>query len=350
MIRLEIEKYNQFIIDVLTKAGLRSEEAKIASIVMRYADERGIDSHGLILLKTYVDRINKKIINKDPYVKWTKKSEIIHLLDGDQCIGHYAGYLAMEQAIQTAKKNSVGLVFVRNSTHYGASGYYTELAAKHGMIGVSTTNTMPLMAPSGGAERILGNNPISFSAPRMKSDPIVLDIASSVVAAGKLILANQKGESIPEGWALDKDGSPTTDPYEGFEAGGTLSPIAGHKGYGLAFFMDILAGVLSGSKFGQDVGHGEIGFMMLAIDVEQIMPLQYFDQRIEEYVSMIKGTRKREENGEIYLPGEIEYMKIKERHEKGVPINRNLYEELEKLAIYLQLTMPNYFHSKNIEE
>ncbi|WP_408006913.1 Ldh family oxidoreductase [Pseudalkalibacillus sp. A8] len=343
MIRIQKEKHIELIVDVLTKIGLTSEQAQMASEIMNYADVRGIDSHGLILLNTYIDRINKKIIRKNPNYKWDKKSEIISVLDGDHGMGHFMGHLAMREAIKIAKEKSLGLVLVKNATHYGASGYYTELAAKHKMIGFTTTNTMPLMAPTGGAERILGNNPISFSIPRQNEDPVILDIASSVVAAGKLILVNQKNEIIPEGWALDKEGNPTTDPNEGYEGGGTLLPIANHKGYGLALIMDILAGVLTGSGYGKNVGHSDIGFVMMAMDVDQIMPKEIFNKRLDSLISMVKSTKKGNENNTIYLPGEIEYLKKKEREQDGILINENLYKEIEKLTLDLEISIDNYF-------
>ncbi|WP_165769158.1 Ldh family oxidoreductase [Virgibacillus profundi] len=343
MIKIQKENHNQLIIDILTKVGLSNEQAEMASKIMNYADIRGIDSHGLILLKTYVERIRNKIISKEPIYKWFQKTTVISLLDGDHGIGHFLGNLAMEEAIKTAKKNSLGLVLVKNATHYGASGYYTELAAKHGMIGITTTNTMPLMAPTGGAERVLGNNPISFSVPREGEDPVVVDIATSVVAAGKLILQNQKNEPIPEGWALDKNGKPTTDPFEGYEGGGTLLPIGNHKGYALSFIMDVLAGVLSGSGYGKKVGHSDIGFIMMAIDIEQIMPREQFNIRLDDFITMVKGAKKANKNNSIYLPGEIEYSKKKEREKHGVTINENLYKELKQLISDLELSVDQYF-------
>lgn len=343
MIRIQKEKHIELIEQFLMKTGLSSEQAQMASKIMNYADIRGIDSHGLILLNTYIDRINKEIIHKNPNYVWEKKSEVISLLDGDHGMGHFMGHLAMQEAIKIAKEKSMGLVLVKNATHYGASGYYTELAAKHGMIGFTTTNTVPLMAPTGGKERVLGNNPISFSIPRQQEDSIILDIASSVVAAGKLILANQINEEIPDGWALDRDGCPTTDPFEGYENGGTLLPIANHKGYGLALIMDILSGVLSGSGYGKKVGHSNIGFIMMAIDINQIMPNELFDERLDDFASMVKNSIKTDDINTIYLPGEIEYSKKKKREQEGILINENLYKEIKKLAIDLESPIENYF-------
>src|SRR5699024_7326977 len=197
---------------------------------------------------------------------------------------------------------------VRGATHYGASGYYTQMAGQRGLIGFTTTNTMPLMAPTGGAERVLGNNPISFAIPRLDNNPIVLDMATSTVAAGRLILAHQKGEEIPKVWALDKDGFPTSDPYAGFEGGGSLLPLGHHKGFGLALVMDVLAGVLSGASFGKDTKHSNLGFVMGAFNYKDVMDESEFFNRLEQLVSMVQTCKPAQVGGEeINLPGEREF-------------------------------------------
>ncbi|WP_342513533.1 Ldh family oxidoreductase [Sporosarcina sp. FSL K6-1522] len=335
--------HKKLIIDVLTMAGLTTEQAVTASTVMAYADQRGIDSHGMILLNTYVERIEKQIIKKKPSYTWELNKGVIALLDGDLGMGHYIGDIAMKKAIQLAKEHTIGLVFVKNTSHYGASGYYTELAAKEDMIGFSTTNTLPLMAPTGGAERVLGNNPISFSIPREAENPIILDIASSVVAAGKLMVAEQKKQEIPLDWALDIDGNPTTDPYAGFKGGGSLIPLGNHKGYGLSLIMDVLAGILTGAGYGKNVGHSDIGFVMMAINTSAVMDKNKYNTRLNDLTGMVKDSKKAKGTDNIYLPGEIEYLNQKTRLAQGIPVNKNLYTELEKLTAKLGLNMNDYF-------
>jgi len=343
MTTLHKERYEQLVVDVLTKGGLSQEQAEAAAEVMGYADQRGIESHGLILLKTYIERIKQKIIVGNPAYKWDLHLPNVAVLDGASGMGHFMGKIAMEEAIKKAKEHTIGLVFVKNTSHYGASGYYTELAAKHGMIGFSTTNTFPLMAPTGGAERVLGNNPISFSVPRENENPIILDIATSVVAAGKLLVAESKNETIPEGWAIDKNGQPTTDPHAGYLGGGSLLPMASHKGYGLALVMDVLAGVLAGSGYGTKVGHSTIGYVMMAINVNHIMPEQEFYARVEDLTGMVQSSRKAVGTEKIYLPGELEYVKQADREENGFKLSEKLYAEIEYLAEELGLDVAQYF-------
>jgi len=337
------ENHNKLIIDVLSSIGLSKKQAISAGSIMSYADEREISTHGILMLEKYVERIKDNTINKSPEYVWEQKSNSIYTLDGDQGMGHFLGDLAMKKAIEIAEDKSIGLVFVKKATHYGASGYYTNLAASHNMIGFSSTNTMPLIAPTGGSERILGNNPISFAFPRKDDSPIVLDIATSVVAAGKLILANQLGESIPKGWALDKHGNPTEDPYEGFEGGGTLLPIENHKGYGLSLAMDILTGILTGAGYGSKVKNDNIGFVMLAINTDNIMSEGEYNERLNDLISMIKSTKKAEGYNEIFLPGEIEQINKNKSLQEGISINDNLYVELKKLITSLGLSPNKYF-------
>jgi LDH2 family malate/lactate/ureidoglycolate dehydrogenase len=341
MISIKGEKLQEFIINTFTKAGLPKSQAEIASKHMVYADIRGIDTHGVIRLPIYIKRIKKDLIKANANYKWENETDNTVVLDADDGIGHYSAHIAMEKAIEKAKNNTIGMVFVKNGSHYGAAGCYSSMAAEQGFIGFTTTNTVSLMAPSGGAERVLGNNPLSFAVPREDADPILLDIACSTVAAGKLMLAEQKGESIPETWAVDKNGKPTTDPRAGFAEGGSLLPVGNHKGYGLALIMDILAGVLSGASYGKKVNSLYnlntteslgLGFVMMAINIDKILPKAIFNTRLEDLVSMIIDSEKAEGTNRIYLPGEIEQTVKADRKETGIPINGNLYSELKELS------------------
>lgn len=342
MSKLTYKNYLEFVEDVLIRAGLSQEQAKSAAEVMAFADYRGIESHGTILLKTYIERIEKGIISKVNSDEWLINSGSLAVLDGKGAMGHYLGQKAMNKAVEKASENGIGMVFVRNSTHYGASGYYTSIATKNKMVGFSTTNTFPLMAPTGGSEKVLGNNPMSYAIPQSKGDPIIVDIATSVVAAGKLLVAESKNEEIPNGWALDSEGQPTTDPHAGYLGGGSLVPVGNHKGYGLSLAMDVLAGVLSGSDYGTNVNHSTIGFVMMAIDINQLTDEKTYENSIEELSKMVLESKKRPGVSEIFLPGEIEQREYHQRLENGFNINRKLMEEFQYITEKLGININHY--------
>ena len=351
MVTIKIENLERFIKDSFLQVGLEDNQAGIAAKHMVFADSQGTDTHGIIRLPIYIERIKKGLIKAKPQLKWEKQTPNSAVLDGDQAIGHYAAHLAMQKATDKAKENTIGIVTVYNGDHFGAAACYSKMAADQGLIGFTTTNTSPLMAPTGGKERVLGNNPFSFAIPRESNYPILLDMATSTVAAGKLILYQQKGEKIPYGWAVDKQGEPTTDPYAGLTGGGSLLPIGGHKGYGLSLIMDILCGVLSGASYGTNVNRlyetnsnkplGS-GYMMVAINIESFISLHDFYARLEDLTSMVVNSPKQSHVDRIYLPGEIEDCVRKERSQNGVPINHQLHQELIQLSKELEMNIQDY--------
>lgn len=347
MISVEKSKLQDYMTTVFTKVGVDPEVAEISANHLVYADVRGIDTHGVLRFPIYIKRIQQGLINNNPNCRFENETDNTIILDGDNGPGQYSAHLAMEKAMEKAKDNTIGMVFVKGGNHFGAAGTYTDMAAKEGLIGFTTTNTGPLMAPTGGADRILGNNPLSFAVPRKDADPIILDMACSQVAAGKLMLAAQKGETIPENWSVDKEGKPTTNPHAGYGGGGSLLPVGFHKGYGLAFIMDILAGVMSGSAYGKHVQSLydlntteplDLGFMMMAINIESILPKEYFYTRIEDYASMISNSRPAVGKEKIYLPGEIENEEMAKRLKTGIPLNPNLFGQLRDISEELDIS------------
>jgi len=243
------------------------------------------------------------------------------LLDGGNGIGQAAGWAAMERSLRAARELGVGLTLVRNTNNLGFLAFYTLHAAAQGFAGVCMGNANAAMSPWGGAEALLGTNPISIAVPG--PEPVALDMSSSVVARGKIRKAQRQGERIPLGWALDSVGEPTDDPDAALK--GTLLPIGGPKGYGLAFMVDVLAGMLSGAAFGKDIksfhqfqGPTRVGVLALAFDVERFMPLEQFRALMRGYVAAIRGSRKAKGTGRIYLPGEIELEKERACQERGI--------------------------------
>lgn len=347
IVRISLGELETFYKTIFTKLGVPETIAAIASKNFVYADAKGADTHGALRLPIYVQRLQKGLMKKTPDLKWQNETANSAVLDADNGLGFYATQIAAEKAIEKAADSGISMVTVYNNNHFGAAGCYAKMIAEKGMIGFVTTNGAPLIAPVGGAERVLGNNPFSFAVPRNHQEPVVFDMANSVVSAGKLMVAHHNGESIPEGWALDAHGEPTTDPDKAFNGGGTLIPIAEHKGFGLSLIMDILAGVLSGANFGKDVnslGNYEKitgnGNAIIAINIEKLMPKEQFFERLEALLFMVTDSRKAAGTEKIYIPGEKGQEIQKRNLETGIHINSKLHEEFKGIAN--QLGAPLY--------
>jgi LDH2 family malate/lactate/ureidoglycolate dehydrogenase len=257
----------------------------------------------------------------------------------------------MQMAIEKADKYSVGVVVVKNSNHFGAAAAYTLQAVKKDMIGFATTNAPCRMVPTGGIEQIIGNNPFSYAIPSGDELPIVLDVSCSVVSLGKIILKIKKGENIPLGWALDKDGNATTDPCAAIEGGGSLVPIGEYKGYGMALVSEILSGILSDSIDGIDVQSlynlntdkkFGAGHFFLAIKIDNFIPINSFKYRIDKRIKEIKNSAKKEGVKRIYLPGEIEFRNKEKNLRDGIPIAKEVLEDLRKTAKELGINIDDY--------
>lgn len=335
------EKVQYYAEALLTHYGLAEADARTVAANLLFANLRGLDTHGVMRLPTYLKRLELGLANRDATPEIVDEGDNYAVIDGGNGLGPVAGKLAMEAAIKKAKEHMIGLSFVRNSQHYGSCAFYTMMAMEQDMIGFSTSNTAPLMAPSGGKKRLIGNDPISFAAPASEGMTFVLDIALSNVAGGKIMLAEKNGQTIPLGWALDKEGRPTTDPHAGFSDGGLLLPVGAHKGYGMVVMLDILCGLLSGGVPSAKVlgttdfqSQGNMGtcFMMAAIDVEHLMPVDTFKSRMGEMIQEIKGCPRAEGVSEILLPGEIEARAAAERSANGIPITLPILRELESLG------------------
>lgn len=331
----ELKVFSQ---EILIKLGLKEEEAEIVSNILIAADLRGISSHGIARLPIYAKRIEFGLINPKPEIKIVKENHTSALLDADNGMGHISAYKAMELCIKKAKIMGMASIAVKNSNHFGISAYYTMMAAKENLIGMAFTNTSPLMAPFGGRERLLGSNPISIAIPSGKEPDIVVDMATSVAARGKLEVAERKGEKIPGDWAIDEEGRATTDPKKGLS--GALLPFGGPKGYGLAIFVDIVSGILTESNFGSDCGSlfsdldrpQNIGHFFTAISIENFIETKVFQEKIDIMIQKIRNSKKAVGFDRIYLPGEIEYEKNIDLLEKGITLNENLIDQLYKLA------------------
>lgn len=345
--KVQPNRLKEVAIHILKGLNATDEEAALVAEILVQADMRGTDTHGVHLLTLLPDRVEAGMIQIPTNLKVIKEGETTTLIDGGNGLGQLAVHRAMMINIQKAKKFGLGCSLVRNTNNIGSLISYTLMAAQEGMIGIVMSNAAAAMSPWGGTEAFFGTNPISIAVPGGAEGSVALDMSSSVVARGKIRLAERTKEPIPLGWALDETGAPTTDPTAAMK--GTLVPIGGPKGYGLALIVDILAGMLSGSKYGQDiktfhqlVGPTGVGVFSLAIDIERFMPHQQFNELIQAYLASIKGSKKAKGVSRIYIPGERKFEKERRSLREGIEISeglaKNLNTLLEKVKSPLRLT------------
>lgn len=322
--------------------GVNDEDAGILADNLVDADLRGVHTHGSSLILGYSRRLREGGTKPHGQLTIISEAPATAVVDGNDGIGQVVATRAMRLAIEKARRCGIGAVSVRRSNHFGAAASYAMMALAHDMIGFATTNAGARIAPVGGASAVVGNNPLSYAIPAGSERPIVLDMAQSVVAAGKIGMALRKGEQIPLGWALDLDGRPTQDPREGLA--GLLVPIAGPKGFGLALAMDALSGALSAGSVGLDLSGprpddralGVCHFLM-AIDVSKFVPIEEFKARVDKLIRDSKAARRAPGVDAIYLPGEIEYNLRDRRLHDGIPLLTSLVRDLEKMAVELDL-------------
>ena len=331
------DRLKEITVQIVSGLGASHEEAVLVAESLVRADMRGTDTHGVTFLKLLADRVDVRMVNLPTRLKVVKEDVATGLIDGGNGLGQVAAHRAMTMSIEKAKRCGIGCCLVRHTNNVGFLAFYTLTAAEKGLVGVVMTNAAPSMSPWGGAEALFGTNPLSIAVPGDSEGPtIVLDMSSSLVARGKIRRANRLKESIPLGWAFDEAGTPTTDPAAALK--GTLAPMGGPKGYGLALMVDILAGMLSGSKYGpavktfhQPEGPTGVGVCCVAIDVERFMPLQEFKGLVRPYIESIRGSKRAKGVSRIYLPGEIEFEKEKTSLEEGIEITSGTAKDLNQL-------------------
>lgn len=331
------EHLTQFAQRAYITLGLSEENASLVAASLVQADLWGHQSHGVMRTFWYAARIQSGATNVASSPSTVVDGGAIAVIDGNNGIGQVVTQEAMLQAISRAKNHGIGAVAVRNSGHFGTAMYFTRLAAIKGCIGFLSTNASPAMAPWGGRQKLIGTNPWSIAAPAGDYPPMILDIANTAVARGKLYLARQRGEPIPLGWAIDEQGNNTNDPIAGIA--GNILPMAGHKGYAIATMIDVLSGVLSASRFADGVtgpymseGSSGAGHLAIALDVSAFRPLEEFNHDMEQLISKIKNTPRTPEAEEIFYPGELEE-RAEQCHLKiGVSIPQDTVAELNASA------------------
>lgn len=315
---------------IFTKCGVPAEHAQVVADSLVEADLRGVRSHGVMRVPVYVRGLLDGSINSRPSLGRVVDTGPIVVIDADGGLGPVGAKEATEEAIARCRQFGVGIAGVRNSRHCGAMAYWAILVQKQGFIGFATTNAGMNMAPWGGKERLVGNNPFAMAVPMNYPWPFVLDMATSVAAGGKLDIAAIRGEPIPDGWAIDSEGKPTNDPV--LARKGTLLPVGGAKGYGMALMLDVLAGVITGARFAANLGPSGSGHFFLALDPDRFMTRSELDERMSALVEQIKRSERLPGVGRIYLPGEIEDEKAQKSLAEGLLIEASILDELKSIS------------------
>ena len=323
------------IIEIFKKFGLSENHASISTDALINAELVGAYGHGLSRLKMYCDRIKKRLINPRPKIKIKRISQSISLVDANDSIGFVAADIAIKQAIKNAKKTGIGMVAVKNSGHYGLSGYYAEQAIKKNLITMIYTNAPPAVAPHGSLKSLFGTNPICFGTPTGSKVPFILDTSISMINRGKIRFAEKNNQKIPLGVALDKFGKPTTNAKKALQ--GVQLPIANFKGSGLAWMVDILSGVLTGGNhagrvkdpFDDFTGPQNIGHLFITFKTNLFV--NNYNKRIKDNINKIKRLPKIKGVKEIVYPGQNKYKRFIMNSKKEIKISKIIKKDLELL-------------------
>ncbi len=340
---LAVEDLIALVARIFTAAGLRETDAMRVACGLVDADLEGLPSHGVMLAEMYIDRLRAGSISTRSAAEIVSDRGGAVVLDGGHAFGHLVGDQAIGIAIERARAHGAGIVAVRHGFHFGAAGPYARQAAEQECIGIAMCNTRPLMPAPGGAERVVGNNPIAIAVPVDGPVPLVLDMATSEAAMGKIRMAEKAGRSIPSTWAVQNDGSTTTDPKQAIA--GMLLPAAGPKGFGLALMIDLMCGLLSGGAFGDAVkplyGDASIPYdcshLFIAIDVAHFCDPVWFRAQAAAAAKRIREGRRAAGVDELFLPGEPEWRK-KQAARGRVRLDAAIAASLVKLALSLNVS------------
>ena len=332
---MNISKLKNLIISIFQNHNLSRNHSIICANAIINAELVGAPSHGVARIVSYCKRIKKRVINSKPKVKIKKLTTSITSIDADNAIGFIGANLGINYAIQNAKKTGIGLVAIKNSGHYGLSGYYAERAARKGLIAFCFTNAPPAIAPHGARKTLLGTNPICFATPTGNKNPFVLDTSMTLINRGKIRRSLKLGKKIPVGVALDKNGKPTTDPKKALD--GLQLPIAGFKGSGLAWMVDIISGVFTGGNHGGKVkdpfddfsGPQNVGHLFLVLKPNLFV--NNYMKRIKENIKSVKNLPKLKGVKKIYYPGENKAQRFKYNTKKEIKIPKNILAEINRL-------------------
>jgi len=337
---LTAEKEKSLLIAILTKLGLNKENAEIVADATLDADLKGFTSHGIGRFPQYIHGIKNGNIKTDGDITIEKETDAMALVNGNSLFGQLVAYKSMMMAIKKAKKMGIAAVGTHNSNHFGVTGYYSDLAIRNDVIGIVTANTEPAIAPLGSNKPMIGTNPIAIGIPS-KDTYISVDMATSASARGKLLESLRKGEKIPEDVALDSEGNPTTDPAEALK--GSILPFGAHKGYALAFMIELMTGTLVNAAVGTGVkgtaNHSDRctkGDLFIAIDPSKFVTLDDFKEKNEKFVNEVR------ESGDTFIPGDLEVKNIAKNEKQGLSVDKKLYENLKEVCDDLDIIIDEY--------
>lgn len=341
MNRYPVDALTRLTADIAHAVGLPREDAAIFAESLVHADLHGLATHGLVRLCVYVRRFRKGLVDLHAPLRVEHLRPAALSVDACNGVGQVQAVKVLRELMALAREYGVATAAIRHSQHFGTLSYYCNLAAAEGMILFATTNSYPIMAPTGGVDPFFGTNPLGIAFPTDKGFPACVDMATSKVAQGHIIEAAKQGKAIPGDWALDQDGHPTTDPAAALQ--GTMLPLAGYKGYALAFLVEALSGVLSGSAVGPGLGSlyrhmdraQDVGHFFLVLDVGALMEPALFRQRMGTMIDAVKAGRRREDCEEIRVPGEGAHRRAADNRDKGVPVEERTLAEIRGLCAEL---------------
>jgi len=361
-VRVDWQSLKEFTRQVFERAGMPAEDAAVEADALIWANLRGVDSHGVLRIPWYLENIDKGLMNPKPNIRIVKETAATYLIDADRALGPVVTVFTMKEVIEKAKVAGIGWAIIRSLTHQGALGYYSLMAAEQGMAGILTVSSPPNMAPFGAAVAGVHNSPISIAVPAKRHPPLCLDMATSVVAGGKVWLAVDKGVPIPEGWGQDKEGNVTTDPT----SVASLLPAGGAKGSGLALMFECLSGVMVGNPLLEPVllgmkdasvktekqpagstarpatygrRHQQNG-LVAAIDISNFIELESYKEHIDSLIDGLKALPRAKGVIEIMVPGEPENRNLAERLKGGIPLPDGTVRNLRGVAGRFKLGLP----------
>lgn len=342
------QKATDFCIEAFVKLGVAEADAQIVASNLVEGELRGLSSHGLSRMIYYVNKLEAGGFKAQPEMKVVEERPSTLLMDADNAMGAVAGSRAMSMCIQKAQKTGIACAAVKNGNHFGISAFYSMMALDKDMIGIAMCNSVAKMAVYGGIDPVLGTNPLSIAVPADLRYPLVFDAATSEVALGKIMVADIEGKPIPEGWAIDREGHPTRVPKSALT--GALLPFGGYKGSGLAVMIDVFSAVLGGALFGIHTGElradpekGQgVGFFFGAVDIASFRDVATFKKGIDQLIIELKASRKVKGVTEIYMPGELEFLKKQQMLKTGFKVGPGVFKDL--------MSIKNRFGLKNSPE